>query len=134
MLQAVAYADACKKAFAEHLKNCQREASAMVHPRRRTTIEEQGILATIKVGDWVTGSDKTWGCTISPGKIGIYEVYLVKGDLIKIKWPSGNFIENDYSPDKLRKVNPNDPKYFKNIEHNQVFLKFFKKKQTAKET
>jgi hypothetical protein len=67
---AVAYADACKKAFVEHLKNCQREASAMVHPRRRTIIEEQGILATIKVGDWIDAkSDCSVGIT-SYGGIG----------------------------------------------------------------
>jgi hypothetical protein len=42
----------------------------MVHPRRRTTIEEQGILATIKVGDWIDAeSDYSVGIT-SDGGIG----------------------------------------------------------------
>jgi hypothetical protein len=67
---AVAYADACKKAFVEHLITYQREASAMVHPRRRIIIEEQGILATIKVGDWIDAeSDYSVGLT-SDGGIG----------------------------------------------------------------
>ncbi len=43
----------------------------MVHPRRRTIIiEEQGILATIKVGDWIDAeSDYSIGIT-SDGGIG----------------------------------------------------------------
>jgi hypothetical protein len=67
---AVAYANACKKAFIEHLQHCQREVSAMVHAKRRTVIEEQGILATIKVGDWIDAeSDYSVGIT-SDGGIG----------------------------------------------------------------
>ncbi len=67
---AVAYAEACKKAFVEHLQSCQRDIGAMVHPRRRTIIEEQGILATIKIGDWIDAeSDYSVGI-ISDGGIG----------------------------------------------------------------
>jgi hypothetical protein len=40
----------------------------MVHPRRRTVIEEQGISATIKVGDWIDAeSDYSVGLTFDGG-------------------------------------------------------------------
>jgi hypothetical protein len=67
---AVAYGDACKKAFIEHLQSGRKELSAMVHARRLTIVEEQGILATIKVGDWIDAeSDYSKGIT-SDGRIG----------------------------------------------------------------
>ncbi len=73
---AVAYVDACKKAFVEHLKICQREACAMVHPRRRTIIEEQGILATIKIGDCIDAeSDYSVGITSDGGVGSVYVLH-----------------------------------------------------------
>ncbi len=49
----VTYNNRCSVAFLEHLKNLQGPVSHMIHARRRTLAEEQGLFAQIKVGDWV---------------------------------------------------------------------------------
>ncbi len=49
----VTYNNRCTVAFLQHLQNLQGPVSNMVHARRRTLAEEQGLLAQIKVGDWV---------------------------------------------------------------------------------
>ena len=50
---AVTYDAACHAAFVKHLEEGQMEVKDMVHRKRKTIIEEQGFLSTIKVGDWV---------------------------------------------------------------------------------
>jgi hypothetical protein len=49
----VTYNNRCSVAFLEHLKNLQEPVSHMIHARRWTLAEEQGLFAQIKVGDWV---------------------------------------------------------------------------------
>ena len=49
----VTYNNRCTVAFLQHLQNLQGPVSNMVHARRKTLAEEQGLLAQIKVGDWV---------------------------------------------------------------------------------
>jgi hypothetical protein len=39
--------------FLEHLQGLQGPVGTMVHARRRTLAEEQGLFAQIKIGDWV---------------------------------------------------------------------------------
>ena len=58
----VQYAALCHAAFVEHLKEKVTPASQMRHGRRQTIIEEQGLLARIKVGDWVFATED-----MSPG-------------------------------------------------------------------
>ena len=48
----VTYNNRCTVAFLQHLQNLQGPVSNMVHARRKTLAEEQGLLAQIKVGDW----------------------------------------------------------------------------------
>ena len=83
---AVAYGDACRKAFIEHLQCGHKEMSAMVHARRLTIVEEQGILATVKVGDWIEAESDYSKGIISDGGIGCVfglheETYGVEGQL-----------------------------------------------------
>ncbi len=47
------YGTACKEAFVAHLLRAQQDVNSMVHARRKSIVEELGLLATIKVGDWV---------------------------------------------------------------------------------
>ena len=58
----VQYAALCHATFVEHLKAKVTPASQMLHGRRQTIIEEQGLLARIKVGDWVFATED-----MSPG-------------------------------------------------------------------
>ena len=50
---AVTYEAACQAAFVRHLEEQKKEVSEMVHEKRKSIVEEQGFLATIKIGDWV---------------------------------------------------------------------------------
>ncbi len=50
---AVTYDEACRAAFVKHLEAQQMDIIKMVHPKRKSIIEAQGFLSTIKVGDWV---------------------------------------------------------------------------------
>jgi hypothetical protein len=58
----VQYAALCREAFVKHLHAKVALASSMVHSRRQTLIENQALLAKIKVGDWVFGTED-----MSPG-------------------------------------------------------------------
>ncbi len=58
----VQYAAMCHNAFVHHLKGKVTPTIDMQHCRRKTVIEEQGILSRIKIGDWVFAVDD-----ISPG-------------------------------------------------------------------
>ncbi len=49
----VSYDNLFKTAFLEHLQGLQGPVATMVHARRRTLAEEQGLFAQIKIGDWV---------------------------------------------------------------------------------
>jgi hypothetical protein len=73
----VAYADACHKAFVKHLQQSQHVVSSMVHPKRPTIVEQQGLLATIKIGDWIeVESDYSLGM-LSDGGIGcVYGLHM----------------------------------------------------------
>jgi hypothetical protein len=53
----VQYAALCHAAFVEHLKEKVTPATHMQHSRRQTIIEEQGVLAKIKIGDWVLATE-----------------------------------------------------------------------------
>ena len=44
---------ACQAAFVKHLEQQKKAVSEMVHEKRKSIVEEQGFLATIKIGDWV---------------------------------------------------------------------------------
>ena len=50
---AVRYEAACQAAFVKHLEQQKKTVSDMVHEKRKSIVEEQGFLATIKIGDWV---------------------------------------------------------------------------------
>ncbi len=56
------YAALCHAAFVEHLKEKVTPAPQMQHARRQTVIKEQGVLAKIKIGDWVLATED-----MSPG-------------------------------------------------------------------
>jgi hypothetical protein len=58
----VQYAALCHAAFVEHLKAKVTPATQMQHDRRQTVIEEQGVLAKIKIGDWMLATED-----MSPG-------------------------------------------------------------------
>ena len=49
----VSYDNLCQQAFLEHLQRLQGPVETMVHSKRKTLAEEQGLFAQIKVGDWV---------------------------------------------------------------------------------
>jgi hypothetical protein len=49
----VQYAALCHNAFVEHLHDKVTQVTEMQHGRRKMLIEEQGLLAKIKIGDWV---------------------------------------------------------------------------------
>jgi hypothetical protein len=49
----VSYDNLCRVAFLEHLKGLQGPVQTMVHAKRRTIAEEQGLFAQIKIDDWV---------------------------------------------------------------------------------
>ncbi len=49
----VSYDNLCQQAFLEHLQGLQGPVETMVHAKRRTIAEEQGLFAQIKIGDWV---------------------------------------------------------------------------------
>ncbi len=64
------YGKASQEAFVAYLKRAQQDLNSMVHSKRRSVVEEQGFLATIKVGDWVDiEQDYSTGIT-SDGGIG----------------------------------------------------------------
>jgi hypothetical protein len=50
---AVTYDECCRVAFVKHLEAKHMDVMHMVHQKRKSIIEEQGLLSTIKVGDWV---------------------------------------------------------------------------------
>jgi hypothetical protein len=50
---AVTYDECCRVYFIKHLEAKHMDVVAMVHEKRKSVIEEQGLLSTIKVGDWV---------------------------------------------------------------------------------
>jgi hypothetical protein len=58
----VQYAALCQAAFVQHLKGKTTAATQMQHFRRQTLMEEQGMLAKIKKGDWIFATDD-----MSPG-------------------------------------------------------------------
>jgi hypothetical protein len=61
---------ACQAAFVRHLEEPKKEISEMVHAKRKSIIEEQGFLATMKIEDWVVvQSDNSPGLN-SDGGIG----------------------------------------------------------------
>ncbi len=67
---AVTYDAACQAAFLTHLEEQRRVVLQMVHAKRKSIVEEQGFLATIKIVDWVdVESDYSPGLT-SDGGIG----------------------------------------------------------------
>ncbi len=67
---AVTYDAACQAAFVRHLHEQKRVVLEMVHAKRKSIVEEQGFLASIKIGDWVdVESDYSPGLT-SDGSIG----------------------------------------------------------------
>jgi hypothetical protein len=54
-----------------HVGQCQRAATCIVRPKRPTIVEQQGILGTIKIGDWIeVDSDYSKGMVVSNGGIG----------------------------------------------------------------
>ena len=53
----VQYAELCHKAFVEHLTQNVTPVNEMQHGRRQTLIEEQGLLAKVKIGDWVLATE-----------------------------------------------------------------------------
>ncbi len=96
---AVAYGDACRKAFIEHLQCGHKELSAMVHARRLTIVEEQGILSTVKVGDWIEAESDYSKDIISDGGIGCVfglheEMYGVEGQLRTIAVDVHSIVDN----------------------------------------
>ena len=73
---AVTYDKLCSTTFIEHLKsiNASRAVTTMVHCKRKSVLEEQAELASVKVGDWVDVeadyspglcSDGGYGCVIA---------------------------------------------------------------------
>jgi hypothetical protein len=50
---AVTYNECCRVAFIKYLEAKHMDVVAMVHEKRKSVVEEQGLLSTIKVGDWV---------------------------------------------------------------------------------
>jgi hypothetical protein len=50
---AVSYDNLCKSAFLAHLQGLQGPVTHMLHSKRKTLADEQGLFARIKVGDWV---------------------------------------------------------------------------------
>jgi hypothetical protein len=49
----VSYDNLCKLAFLGHLQGLQGPVATMVHAKRKTLADEQGLFAQIKIGDWV---------------------------------------------------------------------------------
>jgi hypothetical protein len=73
---AVTYDNLCSTTFIEHLKsiNASRAVTTMVNCKRKSLLEEQAELASVKVGDWVDVeadyspglcSDGGYGCVIA---------------------------------------------------------------------
>ncbi len=70
LVLAVTYDAACQAAFLTHLEEQKRVVLQMAHAKRKSIVEEQGFLATIKIVDWVdVKSDYSPGLT-SDGGIG----------------------------------------------------------------
>jgi hypothetical protein len=59
----VQYAALCHNAFVAHLQQKVTPAKEMQHTPRKTLVEEQGLLAKVKIGDWIFATDD-----LSPGK------------------------------------------------------------------
>jgi hypothetical protein len=59
----VQYATLCQDAFVKHLRAKVTPPLAMQHARRPTLMENQAILAKLKIGDWVFATED-----MSPGK------------------------------------------------------------------
>ncbi len=59
----VQYAALCHNAFVAHLQQKVTPGTEMQHTRRKTLVEEQGLLAKVKIGDWIFATDD-----MSPGK------------------------------------------------------------------
>jgi hypothetical protein len=50
----VQYAERAQTMFVEPLRSARRTPQTMVHGRKKTLWEEYGVLASVKVGDWVS--------------------------------------------------------------------------------
>ena len=59
----VQYAALCHAAFVAHLQKKVTPVKEMQHFRRKTLVEEQGMLAKVKIGDWIFATED-----MSPGK------------------------------------------------------------------
>jgi hypothetical protein len=109
----VQYAALCHTAFVEHLKQKVTPATQMQHGRRKTLIEEQGLLAKIKIGDWILAiedmspgmnSEGGYGCVIA----GNWKE--VEGDLepilasVDVHWLISNKIERHVKLERLTVV------------------------------
>jgi hypothetical protein len=53
----VQYSALCHNAFVEHLTQKVTPVKEMQHGRRKTLIEEQGLHAKVKIGDWVLATE-----------------------------------------------------------------------------
>ncbi len=62
---AVCFKEVAEEKFLETLRNARHPASAMVHKKRQTLWEEYGVLAKVKIGDWVNFSSlgASWSST-----------------------------------------------------------------------
>lgn len=69
----------------------------------------------IRVGCWVTGSNLSnpWMALDDSGKIGIWQVSRIVGDIITISWSDKREIPHKYKPTDLMVINPENPKYSK---------------------
>jgi hypothetical protein len=109
----VQYAVLCHAAFVEHLKEKVTPATQMQHDRRQTIIEEQRVLAKIKIGDWVFATDDMspgmnsegeYGCVIAGNykeKVGDSESLLAS---IDVHWPNYNGFERHVKLERLTVV------------------------------
>ncbi len=98
----VQYAVLCHAAFVEHLKEKVTPATQMQHGRRQRIIEEQEVLAKIKIGDCVFATDDMspgmnsegrYGCVIAGNykeKVGDSELLLASVD---VHWHISNGFE-----------------------------------------
>ena len=81
----VTYEAACQAAFVKHLEEKKKAVSKMVHAKRKSIVEEQGFLATVKIGDWVeVESDYSPGINSDGGVGCVYGLHrkAVPGELV----------------------------------------------------
>ena len=109
----VQYAALCHTSFVEHLKHKITPATQMKHGRRKTLIEEQGLLAKIKIGDWILAvedmspgmnSEGGYGCVVA----GRWKE--IEGDLepilasVDVHWLISNTVERHVKLERLTVV------------------------------